>query len=77
LCELVGRNGMTLDLYLEVANGWRTGCCDSFYQLVNLQPWECENMTLPLGCHGELADGGRWYRAARRRLTLDSLVHSL
>jgi len=29
------------------------------HQLVHLQRWECDNVTLPLSCHGELADGGR------------------
>jgi len=28
------------------------------HQLVNSQPWECDHVTLPLDCHGELADGG-------------------
>jgi hypothetical protein len=28
------------------------------YQLVNMQLWECDNVTVPVSCHGELAEGG-------------------
>jgi len=29
----------------------------SIHQLVNLQPWECDMVTIPVSAHGELADG--------------------
>jgi hypothetical protein len=44
-------------------------------QLFNLQPWECGNLTLPLSCHGEVADGGRLRREARRKLKQQSGVN--
>jgi len=31
---------------------------DSLHQLANSQLWECNNVTLSLSSHGELADGG-------------------
>jgi hypothetical protein len=45
----------------EAVDAWLTRCCDSIYQLVNSQLWECDKLTLPLSSHGELADGGQWY----------------
>jgi len=39
-------------------------------------PWECDNVTLPLSSHGELADGGRSCREVRRKLNLHSGVNS-
>jgi hypothetical protein len=44
-------------------------------QLVNLQPWECGNLTLPGSCHGEVADGGRLCREAHRKLKQHSGVN--
>jgi len=67
---LGGRDRARLDEYLEVLHGWRAGCWDSIKQLVNSQPWECENVTLLLSSHGELADGGRWCREVCRKLKL-------
>jgi hypothetical protein len=46
------------------------------HQLANSQPWECDNVTLTLSCHGELADGGRSCSEARRKLKLHSGVNS-
>jgi len=40
------------------ASRW-TARRESIHQLVNSQPWECDNVTSPLSPHGELADGGR------------------
>jgi hypothetical protein len=37
----------------------RSRCWDSMHQLVNLQLWEYDEVTLPLSAHGELAGGGR------------------
>jgi len=47
-----------------------------FDQLVNSQPLECDKVTLPWSSHGELADGGRSYMEARRKLKLHSGVNS-
>jgi len=47
-----------------------------FHQLVISQPWECDKVTLPLSSHGELADGGRLYMEAHRKLKLHSGVNS-
>jgi len=71
-----GRNRASLDMYWAVVNGQRAGCCDSFHQLVNSQPWECDKVTCPLSCHGELAGGGRSCREARRKLKLRLGVNS-
>jgi len=49
---------------------------DSILQLVNSQPWECDKVTKPLSSHGELADGDRLNREARRKLKLHSEVNS-
>jgi hypothetical protein len=43
--------------------------------LVKSQSWECDNVTLPLSCHGQLADGDRLYSEARRKLKLHSGVN--
>jgi hypothetical protein len=43
----------SLDKYWESVDGRRIGCGDSFHQLVNSQPWEGNNVTLPLSSHGE------------------------
>jgi len=37
------------------------------HQLVNFQPWECDNVTVPWSCDGELADGSRSCREALRK----------
>jgi len=65
-----------LDEYLEAVDGRRAQCRDSIHQLVNSQLWECDNVTLPLSSHGELADGGRSCREVRRKLKLHSGVNS-
>jgi len=44
---------------MEEVDRRHAGCCDSIHQLVNSQPWECDEVTLPLSSHGELAGGGR------------------
>jgi len=46
------------------------------YQLVDSQMRECDKVTLPLSSHGELADGGRSYREACRKVTLHAGVNS-
>ena len=65
---------MSLDIHLEAVierdwtSTWRRsmdsapGAETVFHQLVNLQPWECDKVTLLLSSHGELADGGRLLR---------------
>jgi len=73
---LGGRDQARLKEYLEAVDGRHAGCRDSINQLVNLQPWECDKVTLPLGSHGELADGSRSCREARRKLKLHSGVYS-
>jgi len=75
-CELGGRNRVSLHEYLEAVDERHVGCCDFFHRLVNLQLWECDNVTLPLSCHGELADGGGSCREARWKLKLHSGVNS-
>jgi len=45
-----------------------------FHQLVNSQPWECDN--LPSSSHGELPDGGRSCMEAHQKLKLHSGVNS-
>jgi len=62
--------------YLEAVDRRRAGCWDSILQLVNSQPWEYDEVTLPLISHGELAGGGRSCREARRKLNLHSGVNS-
>jgi len=49
---------VSLDDYIEVVNGQRAGSCDSFRQILKLQPWEGDKVTLELSSHGVLADGG-------------------
>ena len=62
--------------YLEAVNRRRAGCWDSIHQLVNSQPWECYEVTLPLSSHGELAGGGQSCTEARQKLKLHSEVNS-
>jgi len=88
LCELGGRNRASLDIHLEAVierdwtSTWRRsmdgapGAETVFHQLVNSQPWGCDNVTLPLSSHGELADGGRSCMEARRKLKPHSGVNS-
>jgi len=71
-----GPDRARLDDYLEAVNGRRPGWRHSIHQLVNSQPWECDNVTLPLISHGELADDGRSCREVRRKLNLHSGVNS-
>jgi len=73
---LGGRDEVRLDEYLEAVDGRRARCWDSIHQLVNLQPWECDKVTLPLTSHGELADGGRSCRGVRRKVKLHLDVNS-
>jgi len=79
---------VSLDIHLEAVierdwmSAWRRsmdsvpGTETVFHQLVNSQPWDCDEVTLPLSCHGELADGGRSCMEARRKLKLHSGVNS-
>jgi len=73
---LGGRDEVRLDEYLEAVDGRLARCWDSIHQLVNSQPWECDNVTFPLSSQGELADGGRLCREVRRMLKLHSVVNS-
>jgi len=85
---LGGRDRATLDIHLEAVierdwtSTWRRSMDSApvaetvFHQLVNSQPLECDKVTLPLSSHGELADGGRSYMEARRKLKLHSGVNS-
>jgi len=54
----------------------RAGCCNSIHQLVNLQLWECDEVTLPLSSHGELAGGGQSRTEVRWKLKLHTGVNS-
>ena len=45
---------MRLEEYLETVDGQWAGCDDSIHELVNLQPWEQEKVTLPVSSQGEL-----------------------
>jgi len=72
---LGGQDEVRLDEYLEAVDGRCARCWDSIHQLVNSQPWECDNVTLLLGSHGELADVGRSCREVRRKLKLHSRVN--
>jgi len=85
---LGGHDGASLDVHLEAVierdwtSTWRRSMDGApvaetvFHQLVNLQPLECDKVTLPWSSHGELADGGRLYMEARRKLKLHSGVNS-
>jgi len=42
----------------------------------NLQPLECDKVTLPLRFHGELAGGGQSYKEACWKMKLHSVVNS-
>jgi hypothetical protein len=52
------------------------GAPDAETLFINSQPWECDQATLPLSSHGELAEDGRSCREARRKLKLHSGVNS-
>jgi len=63
-----------LDEYLEVLDlkvivESRTGYSDSIYQLANWPPWDCDERTIPLTCHGELGGGGQSCREGSWKLT--------
>jgi hypothetical protein len=47
---------------------------DSIPQLVDSQTWECDKVSVSLSSHGELGDGGRSCKEARRKLKLYSGV---
>ena len=51
------------------------GASDCIHQLFNLQPWECDTVTLPLSSHGELPGGGQFCREGCRKLMLHSGVN--
>jgi len=51
--ELGGHTGASLDEYLEGVDGQRARCWTSFRQLVDLQLWDCEMVTLPLTTNGK------------------------
>jgi len=72
---LKGCKGASLDKYWMAVNGQHAGCWDYFHQLVHLQPWECDKVTLPVSSHGELADCSRSCWEARQKLKLPSQVN--
>jgi len=41
---------------------------------INSQPWECDEMTLPLSSYGALAGGDQSWKEARQKLKLHSVV---
>jgi len=61
---------------LEADNGWPAKHRDSIHQLADSQPWDCDKVNSPLSSDGELAEGGRSGREARRKLKLHSGVNS-
>jgi hypothetical protein len=71
-----GRNRATLEDYLEVVDGRRTGWWDSFCLWVNLKPWECDKVSLSKSLQGELVDGSRSGRGAHWKLKLHSWVNT-
>jgi len=74
---LQGCNWVNSGEYLAVVNGRCTGCRDCIHQVVNFQLWECDEMTLPLTSHGELAGGSQSCRKACQKLKLHSGVNLL
>ena len=73
---LGGHDRASLEKYLEAVNRRRTRCWDSIHELVESQLWECDEVTLPLTYHGELAGGCRACMEARWELKLHSGVIS-
>ena len=67
---------MSLDKYREIVDGRRGRCRDSFCQLGNSQPRECDKVTLLWSSHQELTGGNRSCREACPKLKLLSLVNS-
>jgi len=65
-----------MDKYCEAVHGRRAVYWDSVHQVVNSQPCECDNVTIPLSNHGELADDGRSCWEPHQKLTLHSEVNS-
>jgi len=47
-----GRNRASLDDSWEEVDGRHAMCADTFHQLVNSHPWECDNVTLLVRSHG-------------------------
>jgi len=70
-----------LEVYLEVVDleavdGRYNRCWDSIHRLINLKPWECDKVTLPLKL---LLITGWWRsigRAVHQKLKLLSVVNS-
>jgi len=59
-------------------SSWRRSMdgAPSIHQLLNLKQWECDKVTIHFSSHGDLADGSRLCREARRKLKLHSGVNS-
>ena len=57
-----GRNPASLHECWEALDGRRAGCGDSFHYVVNLQPWEGDNVTLPLSSHGGTPEAEATFR---------------
>jgi len=54
--DALGRHHQArVEEYLEAVNRRHTGCWHSIHPLVNSQPWECDEVTLPLSSHGGMA----------------------
>ena len=62
-----GHDCARLDQCFEAVDWRRAGCWDSIHLLVNSQPWECDNVTLPLSSRGVLGDAVRSCREVRRK----------
>jgi len=56
--RLGGHDRARLVKYLEAVNRRCAGCWDSIHQLVNMQPWECDEVSLSLSSDGGQAGGG-------------------
>jgi hypothetical protein len=74
--DALGRHDGPRLEYLEAVDRRHAGCLVSIYQLVNSQPWECDELTLPLRSLGKLAGGGRSCREALQKVKLHSGVNS-
>jgi len=60
----------------ETVDWRRAGFLHSVLERVNMQLWECNDLTLSLSSNGELAGGGRSCREACRKMKLHSGVNS-
>jgi len=57
---------------LEVVGGRHARCWDSFHQLVNSKPWECDKLTLPF----KLLWRTGWWRSIGREVCWKLRLHS-